>query len=832
MKIDFGKINIIEKDEKVISPEEIFRVLPNKNKKFEYLRDVQAKVLSKWFEEENRNNKDTIIKMNTGSGKTVVGLLILKSCLEEGKGPAVYVVPNDYLVNQVVNEANMLGIDTTLDPEHPDYLRKRAILVINIFKLINGRSVFGLRKNNDNLVIGSIVIDDVHAALSVTERQFQIKIPRQNELYFRLLNIFEDSLKRQCEVKYLEIKEDSEQNEMLIPYWTWQEKISQIIELLHNSREHKDIKFSWLLLKDCLHLCKCVVTNTKIEITPNSIPIDKITSFNNAHRRIFMSATLADDTPFATHFGVDFKKTNIITPDSANDIGERLILVPQEINPSITDEEMKCKIKEVSRRVNTVVIVPSTQRAKFWEDVADVLIHKHNINESVKTLKDKHLGLIVLINRYDGIDLPNDSCRLLVLDGLPDVRSKYDLIEERALYRSKRIQNQFVQRIEQGMGRGVRSNQDYCVVMLMGNRLIKTLYADFALELFSSATLRQMQISEEISKQVQGASIDEIFSLIDYSLNRDLEWVKLCKNSLVKIKYNNEPSLNEIEILNRKAFNHARYKEFGKAVSCLQEYVNTIDDSLLKGWIKQQIAEYYNFIDPVESQLILKSAKKENRAVLNPIEGLKNKRELKRFTLQGEKFIEYNQSKKFDENKYRIFINSIIEDLKFEVNTSERFEEAMKNIAFALGFDAERPEKEERRGPDVLWRIGELDFVIIECKNGSTNPIISKKDCNQLNGSINWFKEEFDGKCCGYTPLLVHVGDTFEYSASPDTRIRIMNKEKLELFKKNVINFSKGVVERGNFRNSEKVIQLLRNYKLLSNQIIDTYTIEYRFAKR
>lgn len=43
--------------------------------------------------------------MNTGSGKTVAGLMILQSCLNEEKGPAVYVVPDNYLVAQVCEEA-------------------------------------------------------------------------------------------------------------------------------------------------------------------------------------------------------------------------------------------------------------------------------------------------------------------------------------------------------------------------------------------------------------------------------------------------------------------------------------------------------------------------------------------------------------------------------------------------------------------------------------------------------------------------------------------------------------------------------------------------------
>ena len=81
---------------KTIEPREIFMSLPKKDKQYEYPRDVQSEVWKKWFEK--RDHKNTIIKMNTGSGKTIVGLMILQSCLNEGKGPAIYVVPDNYLV--------------------------------------------------------------------------------------------------------------------------------------------------------------------------------------------------------------------------------------------------------------------------------------------------------------------------------------------------------------------------------------------------------------------------------------------------------------------------------------------------------------------------------------------------------------------------------------------------------------------------------------------------------------------------------------------------------------------------------------------------------------
>lgn len=80
--IDFKKLRQKLNTSHPIIPVEIFSTL-SKSNKYSYLRNVQSEVLEQWFEK--RDNKDTIVKMNTGSGKTTVALLILKSCLAEKK---------------------------------------------------------------------------------------------------------------------------------------------------------------------------------------------------------------------------------------------------------------------------------------------------------------------------------------------------------------------------------------------------------------------------------------------------------------------------------------------------------------------------------------------------------------------------------------------------------------------------------------------------------------------------------------------------------------------------------------------------------------------------
>src|SRR5262249_53147547 len=142
-----------------------------------------------------------------------------------------------------------------------------------------------------------------------------------------------------------------------------------------------------------------------------------------------------------------------------------------ETHPAATDEEVRAFLAEQATRHNVVVIVPSGRQARLWEPVADAVHDAKTIHSAIEQLQRGHVGLVVLINKYDGIDLPGDACRILALDGLPEAYGALDRLDAVALDESEAMLTRQVQRIEQGMGRAVRSNDDYCVVMLLGSRL-------------------------------------------------------------------------------------------------------------------------------------------------------------------------------------------------------------------------------------------------------------------------------------------------------------------------------------------------------------------------
>ena len=82
--------------------------------------------------------------------------------------------------------------------------------------------------------------------------------------------------------------------------------------------------------------------------------------------------------------------------------------------------------------------------------MANQVLDKDTIHIGVDHLKAKHVGLTVLINKYDGIDLPGTACELLVIDGLPEV---YGLIERREMLLLDGTKRQLVRSEERRVGK-------------------------------------------------------------------------------------------------------------------------------------------------------------------------------------------------------------------------------------------------------------------------------------------------------------------------------------------------------------------------------------------
>ena len=632
---------------------------------------------------------------------------------------------------------------------------------------------------------------------------------------------------------YEVIEAGDSRKSIIVPYWEWQRRQEEVFRILskHNSETNSGIFWGLSLIKDCLETCDCIITDKTIEISPKGVDIEKITSFAYAQRRIFMSATLADDSVFVSSLGLDKGDvSNIITPENADDIGDRLILFPKCINNNITDEDIKRKVEEIAEIYNVVILVPSFNRARFWDADGKSTVNKENIVEVVDELKSKkHLGIVVIVNRYDGIDLPDDSCRLLVIDGLPPLNSLKDRYIQSIAPQSAIFLREQVQRIEQGMGRGVRSNDDECCIVLMGAELSNVLTRNRGVDYFSIATHKQYNLSKQlwdllVEESNTKPTVDQIFELAHYSLEKKPEWVAKCKETLSNIRYSKEPQIDGRILALRKAFDSSLKNQWEEAASFVKKAKDAEEDSKTKGFLCQILAEYTNEYDSVLSQKILRAGKKLSGAILTPIDGIYYEKIYNNIP-QVQAVKKFIDVEKLNSDELMLFVDSALSNL---VMGSEynKFEEAVDTIGKLLGFSCSRPDKETRGcGPDNLWALGDNCYFVIECKNEAVTNLISKRYCDQLSGSVNWFYENYSNRSI-CQPIMVHPSNVIDDAASPVNNMLVVTERELSLFRKNIRDFFASLNHNGS-SDDERVYGLLKMYNLRKEDIIKCYTVKF-----
>lgn len=820
MDIDFDKL-LGGDDEAPTNPRDIFLTL-DKSSGFSFLRDVQSDVLDAWFDD--RDRRDSVIKLNVGSGKTLVGLLILQSCLNEGHGPAVYVCPDNLLVEQVSEEAGRLGIEVTTDPYDAAFQSGSRILVINIYKLFNGRSVFGV--GQQRIEIGSVIIDDAHACLLTVADQFRIALPNTHPAYAWALQTFGPDLRRQNSFGYIAITRSDPQAHEEVPFWAVQEHAEAFLAVLYDHRDNEELRFSLPFLKELLPACRIVLSGTRLEIQPTFPPTDLIESFHRAKRRIYMTATLSDDSILITHFGADAAKLKEpITAASLQAMGERMILMPQELNPELKLPDVQALLSTAAEQHNVVVIVPSQKAAALWSGIADQTLIGDSVSAGVARLRAEHVGLTVLINRYDGIDLPRDACRVLAIVGLPEATSMVGQVDSSILGSSVIGLRRQIQRIEQGMGRGVRSADDYCAVILFGSELTRRLLAREGHDMLTPATQAQMKLSKQLANQIVGASVDELRSVMNRCLDRDKGWVAASRKALLQAPKQPGLRIDEGQVATRAAFDAVRYGEHTEAARILTTAANAADDDTYKAWLKVRLAEATNFFDRAEAQRILQSAHRLNRRVLRPAEGVAYE---KLHGVKAEQAIgvqNYFRDRFLQAPERILFAQSLADALVFEPETADTFENAVLDLGRAIGIHSQRPEREFGEGPDNLWLLRDGRYLVIECKNGSTTQGgISKDDLGQLDQAMTWFRKRY-GADMPVVPVIIHPLIKVGAQATAPAGLRIVDEGRLGLLRTAFVDFVKMIAGDAALGDTTKVRGALQSQRFTDATFLERYTV-------
>jgi hypothetical protein len=521
----------------------MFRDL-NREPSVKYLWSHQDKILEEYYQK-HLESKDLAIELPTGSGKTLVGLLIAEYRRRALKERIVFLCPTRQLCSQVNEQARRYGIKTALlvgsqskyDPAlFYEYQQGKAIAITTY------SGVFNTNPRIDDPEV--IICDDAHAADNYIADLWTLSISRtaHKDLYMSIYRTLEsvipDSISYRIETGGSNrFDEDSVDLISTIAAYGYLSQLGQVLGEF--AIKYDDLKYSWSIISSHLEACSFYISPKSIEIRPLIPPTQTHKPFSNAKQSVYMSATLGEDGDIERVFGVK-KISRLPIPEEwhKRSTGRRLILFPGlSVNQNPVDTAIEM-LKTVSR---ALILVPDNKTLETWEErlpKSHTIVKSEQIEQNLNAFtKCPNPSVLLLATRYDGIDLPGDDCHFMILDGEPSASGLQEIYLRTGLGASSQLHNRIRTRVTQALGRCTRDESDYSVVVVLGDKLIqrcctKTLTQGMHPEL-------QAEIAFGLDNSTEHTTADFV-ELAEALLNRVPDWqaaeqdIRKRRNSLSK----------------------------------------------------------------------------------------------------------------------------------------------------------------------------------------------------------------------------------------------------------------------------------------------------------
>ncbi|MFG3517676.1 DEAD/DEAH box helicase family protein [Streptomyces bobili] len=471
-------------------PLQLYRTLAVTNRGPAAVWGHQQDVLRSWHRD-LPDAQDVAIELPTGAGKTLVGGLIAEFRRLTARDRVAYLCPTKQLAKQTAAAFDSYGIKNVLltgrvptwnGADRTLYDASDAVAVSTYSHVFNSNPALG----NAHLLL----LDDAHAAEGYVAGPWRLTISRQDEsAYQDVLSALEPALDPLV-VPRLK-KDDSDS-----AFWSYvylaspigvtaraallEDVIGQAVsgDKLDETRA-KEVRHVWKFLQGRLDRCLFYVSHQKILIRPFIPPTAHHAAFSEPQRRIYMSATLGDGGELERTFGRK-RIERIPVPEGweKQGTGRRFFLFPELAKDLAADtsrlpEFVSSAIREAGR---VIVLTPDARTANTFNAASAVpdsylKLTARNVEDDLSAFTSPEHAALVLTNRYDGIDLPDEDCRLVVLAGLPARGDLQERFLHEALGAVEVLQERIRGRILQGAGRATRNTRDYAAVMILGQNL-------------------------------------------------------------------------------------------------------------------------------------------------------------------------------------------------------------------------------------------------------------------------------------------------------------------------------------------------------------------------
>jgi Helicase C-terminal domain len=506
------------------SPEALFRDLRPRDRQVRDLYLRQGDVLRAYHGLDSAP-ANVALELPTGAGKTLVGLLIAEWRRVALGHRVAYLCPTVQLARQAAAKADGYGIDVvTLVRRQADwpqtdfsrFLRARAVAVSTY------HAVFNSNPRLDSAQ--TLVLDDAHAGEGPVADLWSIRATRDTELYRSVLALVLDALPESTAERLRD--EDLEGSrrrivELVSPLAVYDEAARLSEAVTAHATDHN--AYALDVIGDALHRCLLYLSWHELLLRPLIAPTASHAPFADAEQRIYMSATLGSAGELERAFGVDdITRPRMPTREDERGFGRRLFLMP---SASLPERDADNVVHEAIIRAGRAVLLTQSQ-AQLNELVEAVvpeqtkLVPAEEIERDPETFTQAARAALLLANRYDGIDLPDQACRLIVMSGLPRGAHLQERFLGERLGAGRVLAERVRTRLTQGAGRCTRNPQDFAAVLLRGSDLL-----DFFSRHEELRALRpELQAEVEFGLDNSEQDDPDFLGLLDAMLDRTAEW--------------------------------------------------------------------------------------------------------------------------------------------------------------------------------------------------------------------------------------------------------------------------------------------------------------------
>jgi hypothetical protein len=333
-----------------------------------------------------------------------------------------------------------------------------------------------------------------------------------------------------------------------------------------------------------------LVSPYEITIRPLIPPTQTHAPFAGAKQRIYMSATLGGESDLQRAYGVS---TLAMIRAKSPQWGRRYVFVPGVYVSEPEADRIVAGVWDGMKTRRAVLLSPSERVAsRAFEDIQEEMANKPtrltaaDIADSVDGFTNSTDVILGLAGRYDGLDLPDEQCRLLLLSESP---AAIGALERHLSDRWKMgpvLRKRERTRLIQGMGRCTRNATDFAIIVWLGQSLVNSATSSSLIQSFPpelAAEIRWGVQQSELAAKQPTDLVDMMLALIVEAAYR-----KTADADIASIQAKQPaPSLKDYEEVGTQEVRYARAmweENFQQALETARTIADQITSSELAGY--------------------------------------------------------------------------------------------------------------------------------------------------------------------------------------------------------------------------------------------------------